>query len=734
MNRNYRSIHILSALLAYALLAVSFPDSAIADGTVITDKDKFMNWAILGPTGGDVRAVAIDPKNKDRVYISTLDGQIYLSDNAGSSWQLLVNLNKPQLILDNLMVDVRDSKVIYASGHRYKLPGGFFKSTDGGVNWKEAKELRGESIHSMTQSDKDPNVIIVGTLDGVWLSKNSGDDWGKIESNTMPVNVDSLAIDPKNASTFYAGTWWRAYKSTDSGKNWRLVKDGMIDDSDVFAVTVDPRNSDHIIASACSGIYESFNAGDRWAKINGIPGDSRRTYAIVQHPSIAGTVYAATNQGFWMTTNGGKSWMLTTSRDLMVTSIAVSSEAPNRIFIGTSLYGVMVSDDGGKNWRQTNTNFSARFTYAITPDVERADRVYAITQNVGSGGGFFFYSDDRGQNWQQAKNLDVNRISPYALLQDRVDPNVIYLGTNVGVFRSPDRGVTWTLFTPPKPKPVVKRRAVRKPAARSALKKATASVVPKRTVAAAAKSPSADAAPAGPVLIPALTEKVKVLAFTEDGKNGILAGTDSGLYRSYDISKGWEKLPLGDGINDNIFVIHISPKDPQTIWIGTAASGVVVSNDDGKTWTKVNGVPQDSPISSIATDPQKPERVYVGSTQAFWLSRDSGQSWQRRGGNLPLGNYTSILINPLNTDEVYISSSLESDGGIFYSSDAGMKWKRIDSKEMPLPSRRVWSMAFDPQDPNRIFAGSHSSGVYRIERRVDTAKSDNEKQAAPTGN
>ena len=734
MNRNYRSIHILSALLAYALLAVSFPDSAIADGTVITDKDKFMNWAILGPTGGDVRAVAIDPKNKDRVYISTLDGQIYLSDNAGSSWQLLVNLNKPQLILDNLMVDVRDSKVIYASGHRYKLPGGFFKSTDGGVNWKEAKELRGESIHSMTQSDKDPNVIIVGTLDGVWLSKNSGDDWGKIESNTMPVNVDSLAIDPKNASTFYAGTWWRAYKSTDSGKNWRLVKDGMIDDSDVFAVTVDPRNSDHIIASACSGIYESFNAGDRWAKINGIPGDSRRTYAIVQHPSIAGTVYAATNQGFWMTTNGGKSWMLTTSRDLMVTSIAVSSEAPNRIFIGTSLYGVMVSDDGGKNWRQTNTNFSARFTYAITPDVERADRVYAITQNVGSGGGFFFYSDDRGQNWQQAKNLDVNRISPYALLQDRVDPNVIYLGTNVGVFRSPDRGVTWTLFTPPKPKPVVKRRAVRKPAARSALKKATASAAPKGTVAAAAKSPSADAAPAGPVLIPALTEKVKVLAFTEDGRNGILAGTDSGLYRSYDISKGWEKLPLGDGINDNIFVIHISPKDPQTIWIGTAASGVVVSNDDGKTWTKVNGVPQDSPISSIATDPQKPERVYVGSTQAFWLSRDSGQSWQRRGGNLPLGNYTSILINPLNTDEVYISSSLESDGGIFYSSDAGMKWKRIDSKEMPLPSRRVWSMAFDPQDPNRIFAGSHSSGVYRIERRVDTAKSDNEKQAAPTGN
>jgi photosystem II stability/assembly factor-like uncharacterized protein len=738
MKRNYRSARFFTALLLAALVTISSQPAVYADGTAITDKDKFMSWSILGPAGGDVRAIAIDPRNKDHVFISTLDGQIYVSDNAGTSWRLLVNLNKPQLILDNLFVDENDSKVIYASGHRYKDPGGFFKSTDGGVTWKESKELRGESIHSMTQSEKDPNTIIVGTLAGVWISKNAGDSWEKIDSTTMPVNVDSLAIDPKNSSTFYAGTWWRAYKSTDSGKNWRLIKDGMIDDSDVFAVTVDPRDPSHLISSACSGIYESFNYGERWAKINGIPGDSRRTYAIVQHPSIPGTVYAATNQGFWMTSNGGKSWLLTTPRDLMVTSIAVSPDAPNRVFIGTSLYGVMVSDDGGKNWRQSNTDFSARLTYEITPDIERANRVYAITQNVGSGGGFFFYSDDRGQNWQQAKNLDVNRISPYALLQDRTDPNVIYLGSNVGVFRSPDRGVTWTLFTPPKPKPAVrrapaKRAAAKTTASKTAAAKKPAATAPKTTSTTAKKGATAPAEPAGPTLVPALTEKVKVLAYTEDGKNGILAGTDSGLYRSYDLAKGWEKISFGDSISSNVFVVHISPKDPQTMWVGTAGSGVIVSNDDGKTWRMVNGIPTEVPISSIATDPQHPDRIYVGTTQAFWLSRDGGRTWMRRGGNLPLGNFTSILINPLNTDEIYISSSLESDGGIFYSSDAGMKWKRVDTKEMPLPSRRVWSMAFDPQDPNRIFAGSHSSGVYRIERQPETAKADDVKSPAPMG-
>ena len=84
----------------------------------------------------------------------------------------------------------------------------------------------------------------------------------------MPdTTIDSIAIDPRDADTIYAGTWWRAYKTTDGGKNWRLIKNGMIDDSDVFAINIDPRNADHIIASACSGIYESFNKGELWKKL-----------------------------------------------------------------------------------------------------------------------------------------------------------------------------------------------------------------------------------------------------------------------------------------------------------------------------------------------------------------------------------------------------------------------------------------------------------------------------------
>jgi hypothetical protein len=58
---------------------------------------------------------------------------------------------------------------------------------------------------------------------------------------------------------------------------------------------------------------------------------------------------------------------------------------------------------------------------------------------------------------------------------------------------------------------------------------------------------------------------------------------------------------------------------------------------------------------------------------------------------------------------------------MYRSTDAGEQWKRMDTKEMKLPSRRVWSLAMDPNNSNRIFAGTHSSGVYIFERQGKAA-------------
>ena len=54
------------------------------------------------------------------------------------------------------------------------------------------------------------------------------------------------------------------------------------------------------------------------------------------------------------------------------------------------------------------------------------------------------------------------------------------------------------------------------------------------------------------------------------------------------------------------------------------------------------------PVSAIVRNPKKPDYMYVGTTQTFYMSKDGGKTWTRRGGNLPLGNYASILVNPKN--------------------------------------------------------------------------------------
>jgi len=250
------------------------PDRGLAEGAAYS-----ANWRITGPTGGDVRALVVDPNDPDRFYFGTLDGQLYTSTDAARNWRLLTNFNRPGLFVDHVIVDPRNSKVLYVATHRHKDPGGFFKSTDGGLTWREAPELRNEALHSMAQSESNPNILLTGTINGIYRSADSGETWSPLPTSALAaaaaqlrgsseVDVESLAIDPRNPNVIYAGTWYLPYKSSDGGQTWKSIKKGIIDDSDIFAVNIDHFNADHVIASACSGIYETRDAGENWKKIH----------------------------------------------------------------------------------------------------------------------------------------------------------------------------------------------------------------------------------------------------------------------------------------------------------------------------------------------------------------------------------------------------------------------------------------------------------------------------------
>jgi photosystem II stability/assembly factor-like uncharacterized protein len=764
--------------LVIALLTVfSFTAGAFADGDASSDPALYSNdWRTTGPQGGDVRALVVDPQNPDRFYFGTLDGQIYTSADGGKHWQLLYNFGKPRLFIDNIIVDPRNSKVLFVGAHRHNLPGGFFKSTDGGTTWRESAELKNEAIHSLAQSDSDPDTLIAGTFTGVFRSDDAGQSWKQLptQSEAGLIHVESLAIDPRTSDTIYAGTFYLPYKSVDGGKSWKSIKTGIIDDSDIFAIDIDPRDPNHIIASACSGIYESKNAGENWRKVQGIPSQSRRTRAILQHPSVPGMVFAGTTEGFWLSDKGGDadSWMVTTSRQLEINSIAVHPSRPDMIFIGTNNYGVMVSNDGGKSFTPTNGGFSGRFANAILADREAPNRVYASTINTATGGGFFFVSDDNGESWRPSMRSMPSRLITYAILQDATDANIIYLGTNLGVYKSTDRGTSWA--------PVWAVEKKKAPAQKTTRSKATKSTATKRstgptlaeivtqaqealknagyhlgdpdgksgpaTTAAVKKfqgdrhlpvtgkldsitlsalgivKSSGPSAGGGSDLI--IADAVNTMVHTVDPetqKPAILAGTNSGLYRSVDPSKGWEKLSYGS-FDPRTTCISTTTEQPETIIVGTPAAGILMSRDAGKTWRQFDGVPRDVPINTIAQDPQRPDYLYVGTKAALFVSHDGGKSFKIRGGNLPYGDFTSILINPRNGDEVFVGNAYqvsEVGGGVYRTTNAGMTWARIDPKGHRLPSQRIWALAFDAHDQNVLFVGSHSAGVYVVPRTGD---------------
>jgi photosystem II stability/assembly factor-like uncharacterized protein len=108
------------------------------------------------------------------------------------------------------------------------------------------------------------------------------------------------------------------------------------------------------------------------------------------------------------------------------------------------------------------------------------------------------------------------------------------------------------------------------------------------------------------------------------------------------------------------------------------------------------------------------------------MSHDGGASWSRRGGNLPFGDFTSILVNPLNADEIFVGNAYQSGdvgGGVYRSINGGISWARIDPKQRRLPSQRIWALAFDSHNPNVLFVGSHSAGVYVVPRTSETLSS-----------
>ncbi|MGC4053535.1 MAG: hypothetical protein QM757_30465 [Paludibaculum sp.] len=300
--------------------------------------------------------------------------------------------------------------------------------------------MEGISVQSMAIWAKDPRRVVVGTRDGVG-SKDSGRTWARLSApyNHEMRGVTAVAIDPFDGDTIYAGTTHLPWKSTDGGKTWNSIHDGMIDDSDVFSIVVDPANPKQVLASACSGIYRSEAAGTDWSKFQGIPSSHRRTHVIRIRPGDSKVIYAGTTLGLLKSVNGGAAFKQL--NQLHILAMTFDPRNPDRLYIAAEGTGLWLSQDGGQTAKQINTGFVSRRLISVAA----ADgSLYTNVIQDGEGGGIFA-SRNGGEAWNLSANSTVlrdNHITRLAGCPE--DAKLLFAGNETRALRSRDGGKTWT--------------------------------------------------------------------------------------------------------------------------------------------------------------------------------------------------------------------------------------------------------------------------------------------------
>jgi photosystem II stability/assembly factor-like uncharacterized protein len=727
-------------------LVASPADSSVlylgtSDGQIFRSKDAARTWQRLHPglerRGLSVDHIVIDPRNPNTVYAGAWavardeQGGVFRSDDGGERWKVLEGTKG--LSVRSLAMAPSDSNFLIAgSANDDPNLNGVYRSTDAGKKWERIspvgdKEIR--NIESVAIDPRDTRVMYIGTWHLPWKTTDAGASWKQT-----------------------------GYKAV-----------GMIDDSDIFGISVNPANADQVYINACSGIYRSGSAGEKWLKIPGIPFSARRTYKLLVHPSNPKIIFAGTSEGLWRSKDDGKKWMLLTSKTLVIRSIVVTPDNPSRVLIATDDLGIRTSDNLGDDFADSNVGFINRHVLAIMPDATERGRLLASVFHDGSGGSVFT-SVDGGESWQpSSRGLSGRDVFSFYQMPD--NPSVIYAGTNNGVYRSNDRGSNWSFTgaeqvkkadqeptrrkAPARGKPSsrkahTKRASVewsptvigryevvpaakhssshksKKPAQSRTVKKATPKVAKapskkqstkkEHAVVATGQSqrrqskkekPKADFTP-----IPGFSQLTKevddLTSFSDEGgRVGLLAATMDGLYRTFDESRGWEKVTIsGYESTGRVFSVSTHKDTPRKVFVGTK-QGLFISTDGCTTWQHVDKGPTDMSVKAIAQDPRDAQLVIVGTNQYIFRSTNGGRTWVRRGGGLPSGDFTSVVISPTNPDEVLASEY--SKGGVYRSTDKGYIWERID---VELPSNRVWTIMFDPFERDRAYMGSFSSGIY----------------------
>jgi len=171
------------------------------DYGIFKTTDGGVNWIPMGLTGTGIRYLVIDPTNSLVVYVGA-DSGVFKSTNGGIDWE-----NKGLGGIYSVGVDPKNSNTVYAAMGWGSYSDGIWKSTNGGDSWDVAKWIA--YTMALAIDRKDPSRVYAGSSyleEGAYMSPDWGGGWTKMKSETDPLPVLNLSLDPRRTYLAYAGT------------------------------------------------------------------------------------------------------------------------------------------------------------------------------------------------------------------------------------------------------------------------------------------------------------------------------------------------------------------------------------------------------------------------------------------------------------------------------------------------------------------------------------------------
>lgn len=327
-------------------------------------------------------------------------------------------------------------------------------------------------------SDQGKTIYLGSAGGGVWKSTNAGASFKSVFDKYCQ-SVGAIAIDQKNPSVVYVGTGESnmrnsvsigngLYKSTDGGDNWKKI--GLDSSEHISKIIVDPINSDIIYVavpgalwsnSKNRGLYKSINAGETWEKIL-YTDDQTGCAEVLIDPTDPNIIFASMwqfrrqpysfnsggkNSGLFKSVDAGKTWKEIKNGlpekpfGRIAMTLAASDPKQMWAIVESNKTGLYISSDGGETWKSQSAslNVTARPFYFSTIAVDPKDskRVYrpAFGFSYSSDGGYSFTDASYEAGWVHS--------DMHALWINPSYTNVMYVGTDGGLYVSLDRGITW---------------------------------------------------------------------------------------------------------------------------------------------------------------------------------------------------------------------------------------------------------------------------------------------------